>query len=109
MFSSEPVSATWATKRPAQIKPGEFILKEGVAWSVNLDFFKKKASHLVGQWVQGEELCSVVSGCWCHLQSLSVATRKFPTLGKKNDPFIAEEGPDASASGPEPAGHIYTP
>lgn len=42
----------------------------------------------MGQWVQGEELCSVISGCWCHLRGLS----------EKNDLFIAEEGPDASAS-----------
>lgn len=46
-------------------------------------------------------LSSANSGCWCHLQGLSVATRRFPILVKELPSSCRhppEEDPDAAAS-----------
>lgn len=71
------------------------------AWTVNLVLFFKKAPHLVGRWVPADELSSAISGCRCHLQGLSVATRRFPILAKELPSSCRhprEEDPDAAAS-----------
>lgn len=108
LFLSEPVFPTWATKRPARIKPGEFILNKGVAWSVNLDFFKK-ASHLVGpRW-------RVV---FCHLGLPVSFTRSVRSNQEVSHPgkkiTLLLQTPSRGGSrcfgfSPEPAEHIYTP
>lgn len=88
------------------MKPGRFVLIEGVdgkSWFIlfYLFIYFIKAPQSTGVWVPAEELSSANSGCWCHLQGLSVATRRFPILAKELPSSCRhppEEDPDAAAS-----------